>query len=91
MITPEILESAKKYVSTTRLRSFIHKELLKKGIYNPSTNKPYSKEHIYHVLTGKKANVEIENVIISLTQEMRDKRKALEKAYYEDKHETPNT
>lgn len=83
MITEAILKSAKKYVSKGRLRSVIYDELIRNKIYNYRTGKPYSKDYIYEIMKGEKSNMEIENVILNLIKEMKDKHEAIKKDYRE--------
>lgn len=84
MISKEVLQSAKKYVSKNRLRAVFYDELIKNEIYNQRTGKPYSSEYIYMVLKGERENLEIEKVIINLINEMKQKREAIEKDYREN-------
>ena len=84
MITPQMVLRGKEYISSSRLRSAVYNELVKRGIVNASTNKPFTKAHIDQVFRGDRENVEIEEVFISMILEKKRKRAELLKEYKEE-------
>jgi len=92
MITEKILESAKKNIARSALRTVIYNELIKNSIYNEKNGKPFSKYTVDTVLRGEKENLRIEKVLMDLLNEMKSKREGIEKDYKESlKQDQPHT
>jgi|GEM_PF-4946404 hypothetical protein len=92
MITETILESAKKNICRSGLRTVIYNDLIKNGIYNKKNGRPFSKYTIDKILRGSRENVIIEKAIMDLLNEMKSKREGIEKEYKESHQQgQPNT
>jgi len=83
MISPEIRLMTLKYVAKASYIKVFMNELVRKGIYNKRTGNPYTYYAVKHIFDGKRENFEVENVIMDITSEMKEKREAIKKEYNE--------
>jgi len=83
MISPEVRLMTKKYVAKASYVKVFMNELVRKGIYNKRTGNPYTYVGVKDIFDGKRENFEVENVIMDITSEMKEKREAIKKEYNE--------
>ena len=83
MITEEVRKMTREYVARSSYIKVIRNELVRKGIYNKKTGRPFTYYGVKEIFDGNRENFEVENVIMDIASEMKTKRENIKKEYQE--------